>query len=119
MTRAECHRPGLRTYVLVQTQKIDFSQEQGSPNFGPESPDRKVFRSISECRPSHHIIWPPRGSCAFDEAKPVECIGISVLGFIVHDFPGRDASYLANRDMRSTFRESEILEGLSADCHYR
>ena len=95
--------------MSVQTEKVDFPQEQDLPNFGPESPDRIVFRSISVRGPSHHIICPPRGSCAFDEAKAVECIGIWVLGLIVHDVPCRDASYLANRDMRSTFEKVKFL----------
>ena len=47
-----------------------------------------------------------------------ELFRIEVFSLAICDFPGRNASYLANRDMQSTVGEYIVLEGSSTNPHY-
>ena len=114
--REECHLPTL--WALYQ-QALPYLEPAHLPNFGAEAPDREVNRSICKLRTAQLATWLSRHTrcTSLHEAKAVEYIWIGVLGFVVHDLPCGDASYLTHSYLGTTTGELIRPERFATDSH--
>ena len=90
------------------------------PDFGTQTPDRKIFRGVRERGSAHGVLLGQAWISTlqfFDKAKTVEVFWVRVSRPVVHELPSGYADGLAYRDPTACAAENKWLDGFTTDGH--